>query len=152
MDRSTAAGILLSLIVAFPSVGVGQATLPQAVATALRTANPPAYREGHADLNGDGSNEALALLSGPEFCGSGGCTLLVFRGAPNGYTLVSRLTVTSAPVRVAKETSHGWKNLIVHTRGGDAVLVFNGRAYPGNPSVQPKAKPSEVGTATVVIN
>ena|SRR2546426_446983 len=79
-------------------------------------------------------------------------TCLVFRAAANGFTLVSTSTITNEPIRVSPEKSHGWRTLIVLAKGkGDVLMPFDGRRYPLNPSLQPKATPAQVSAAQVVM-
>lgn len=128
------------------------AALETAIAQAIDAALP-AYQSAMADLNADGREDAVVLLSGNEWCGSGGCTMLVLKGEEaEAYTLVSRSTVTRAPIRVAASASNGWKDLIVSTRGlDDALMAFDGSGYPGNPSVQSAASAEQVAAAATII-
>lgn len=92
------------------------------------------------DLDGRGPPEALVYLRGMDWCGSGGCTLLVLRERNGSWMRVSRITATRLPVRVLDRRRHGWHSLQVHVGGGgiasaDVVLDFDGRRYPGNPTV-----------------
>ena len=113
----------------------------------------PPFQYALTDLDGDGRADAIVLLSGSAWCGSGGCTMLVFRAANDGFTLVSGSTITSVPIRVSPETAHGWRTLIVFAKGkGDVLMGFNGTRYPLNPSMQPRATPSQLSAAQVVIN
>jgi hypothetical protein len=64
---------------------------------------------------------------------------------------VSRSTITSEPVRVSAEIQRGWHTLIVATRSGDAVMRFDGRRYPLNPSVQPLAMSAQIKAARTII-
>ena len=99
----------------------------------------PEFRHALTDLDGDGRPDAIVLLLG-DYCGSGGCNMLVFRGATTGFTLVSVSTVTNEPIRVIPEKSHGWRTLIVFSNGkGDVLMPFDGTRYPPNPSLQLKA-------------
>jgi uncharacterized protein YecT (DUF1311 family) len=103
------------------------------------------------DLNGDGTPDAIVLLNGPEWCGSGGCTLLIFKGKRDGFEFKSKSTITSH-IRVSPELRHGWKTLIVYTGGvGDVVMPFNGTRYPANPSTQPKATKAQAKAAETVL-
>lgn len=97
------------------------------------------FQAAFADLNNDGINDGIVLLEGTNWCGSGGCTLLVFEGLDNGsYKLASKSTVASAPVYVLEATSHGWSDLSVYTSGkGQVILKWGGSNYPSNPSLQP---------------
>ncbi len=111
----------------------------------------PSYSFALVDLNGDHRDDAVVLLTGPDWCGSGGCTMLVLRATPHGFVKISGSTLSSAPVRVSAEKSHGWRNLIVNTKGKDALMRYDGRRYPLNPSTQPAATKAQVGAATIVI-
>ena len=112
----------------------------------------PQFRYALADLDGDGRADAIVLLLGGDWCGSGGCNMLVFRAAANGFTLVSASTITKQPIRVSPEKSHGWKTLIVFAKGrGDVLMRFNGTRYPLNPSAQPKATAAQESAAQVVM-
>jgi hypothetical protein len=116
------------------SAAIKQFTSSQGMTTA------PAYRFALADLNGDSNPDAVVLLTGSDWCGSGGCTLVVFAGLSDGFRLISDTSVTLEPIRRTLDRSHGWSNLIVHSRGrGEVVLKFNGKKYPSNPSTQPLA-------------
>lgn len=99
----------------------------------------------YADLNGDGLDEALVFLKEMQWCGSGGCTLLIFKNLGNHYQFISKSSVTSAPISVAKTENNGWKDLIVWSRGSGLVLMtFNGNKYPQNPSLEPLANRSQI--------
>jgi hypothetical protein len=102
------------------------------------------------DLNQDGRSDALVLLGSPNWCGTGGCTLLVFEGMENQdplpgepddtYTLVSRISLVQEPLIISDTATNGWQDLILEVSGGGAtpgqvVLTFDGSTYPTNPSV-----------------
>ena len=101
----------------------------------------PDYRDAHADLDGDGADDLLMLLDGPSWCGSGGCTLLVFHNdGEDGYRLVTQTSVTHAPIAVSPRRHNGWHDLLVGvggggTQGGTVALQFNGEGYPSNPTL-----------------
>jgi hypothetical protein len=148
------AGLLLT--------GLGSAAMAQAPPELSRAVqfygrehggtDSPAYRWALADLDDDGRDDAIVLLSGPKYCGSGGCTMLVFRGTEQGFTLVSVSTVVMAPIRVSLKSVEGWRSLIVYSKGtGDVVLKFSGSRYPSNPSLQPKADRVELEAAASAI-
>ncbi len=111
------------------------------------------FRFALEDLNGDGRADAIVLMSGPRWCGSGGCTMIVFQGVEDGFEFVSSSTVTSAPIRVLRKTTHGWRSLIVYSKKrGNVLIRFNGDVrYPGNPSMQPKASQADVNAASIAI-
>ncbi|MDM1756351.1 MULTISPECIES: hypothetical protein [Acinetobacter] len=97
------------------------------------------YLSAFHDLNQDGQPDALVLLQGLDWCGSGGCTLLIYQGLPNQkFKLINKTTVINPPIYVSQQQSHGWKNLVVQSRNQGAVqLAYNGMAYPSNPSLLP---------------
>ena len=110
------------------------------------------FRYALVDLNGDGRDDAVVFITAPKYCGSGGCVLEVFRGSAMGFGFLSGSTVTSLPIRVSTESTHGWRALIVQSKGrGDVVMRFDGTRYPLNPSVQPLATAVQVSAASTVI-
>ena len=111
------------------------------------------FRFALVDLNGDGRADAIALMAGPDWCGSGGCTMLIFRGVETGFEFVSKVTIANPPIRVSKKAVHGWRTLIVSSKGkGDVVLRLNkSLKYPLNPSIQPKVSAAELNAADIAI-
>lgn len=101
------------------------------------------YSIGLVDLNGDSSAEGLVYVVGAGWCGSGGCPLYILRRNASRWQLLNSVTIVNPPVRVLATKSRGWNDLAVRVRGGgimpgyEAVLRFDGRRYPGNPSVPP---------------
>jgi hypothetical protein len=100
------------------------------------------HRTAHVDLNGDGLQDALVLLENPMYCGTCGCTMLVFKGTKSGFEFVSRSTCIRSPVLVSDTRTHGWRDLIVEVSGGgvapkQAALKYTGSKYPLNPSTLP---------------
>lgn len=88
------------------------------------------------DLNGDGKEEIFVRFLGPYFCGSGGCTFLLL----DSYgEIITKFTVTRAPIFVESTKVNGWSVLLVKDAGVFKELVFENGAYPSNPSVLPKA-------------
>ncbi len=47
----------------------------------------PPFRHALTDLNADGQADAIVLLLGSSWCGSGGCNMLVFRGTGSRWFL-----------------------------------------------------------------
>jgi putative lipoprotein len=113
-------------------------------------AGPLTYRWLTHDLNQDGQPELLVLT---DSCGSGGCTLLVFKGDAQGWQFNSRMTLVHVPLLLARSQSQGWHDLVVPVGGGGApaghhVMRFDGQRYPLNPSTAPRApKPDGSDTA-----
>jgi len=109
-------------------------------------------RHALVELTGDDQPDAVVLLEGTEWCGSGGCTMLVFRGTAGGFIFVSRSTITYEPIRVLPEKTRGWNTLIVYSKGkGDVLMRFDGTRYPLNPSLQPKATPAQIAKARTLL-
>ena len=89
------------------------------------------------DLNNDGKKEYLVGLENSYFCGSGGCTYYLLH---NDGTMINTFTVSDAPFIVDSKSTKGWRNLFVSSRGKFYIVKFDGKKYPGNPSVQPLLK------------
>jgi len=95
------------------------------------------------DLNGDGRPEALVYVSGPGWCGSGGCNLRILEQGRAGFRPRGSLTVTRPPIGVLDTRTRGWRDLAVSVGGGGinpgyvAAVPFNGSRYAGNPTTRP---------------
>jgi hypothetical protein len=105
------------------------------------------YQMETIDLNDDGYDDALVLLTGPMWCGTGGCTLLIFQGLKDSARFVSDSSLVRGPITVSSSRTKGWRDLIIEVSGGGAVpgkvtLKFDGSKYPLNPSVQPRLDPN----------
>lgn len=115
------------------------------------------YIAAFADLQDNGSEDAIVYFTDDAWCGTGGCTMLVLAPTTSSYRLVTRTTITRTPIRVLSTKSHGWHDIAVWVQGGgiqpgyEAKLSFDGNKYPSNPSVLP-AKPLQlnvVGTVAI---
>jgi hypothetical protein len=134
----------------------GSDELGQAIRSVLDADWEARYFDANVDLNGDGTPEAIAYIAGPMVCGTGGCPLFVFAAGPDGYRLVSRLSVVQLPVRLAPRSSNGWRNLVVGIGGGglaagNAELKFDGKTYPANPTVPPAEPMTDLAGSEVLI-
>jgi hypothetical protein len=120
----------------------GEATLKAYLQTMDASADS-AYVAAFRDLNGDGVDEAIVYLLGSNWCGSGGCNMLVLRQERGSWKVVSTITIVRPPVRVLESTSNGWRDIGVWVQGGgirrgyEAELRFNGKTYSRNPSIPP---------------
>jgi uncharacterized protein len=136
-----------------------QKALQQAIASYIkqRGVTPDASHRFFADtidLNGDGVLDALVVFSSSYWCGTGGCTMLVFKGKTDKtFQLVSESSLVRPPVTVSETKTKGWRDLIIQVSGGGApaktvALKFDGKKYPLNPSDQPGLpdKPPVKGT------
>jgi len=107
------------------------------------------------DLNGDSTLDAVAILTGSYWCGTGGCTMLVFQGEDKHFMFVSSSTLVRPPVTVSETKTNGWRDLVLTVSGGGmpaktVALKFDGKKYPLNPSVQ-TALPSGATTKGLVL-
>lgn len=112
--------------------------LKQAVYLSIQ--EQPLYQYAFYDLNQDGIQDAVVMLRGSNWCGTGGCTVLVFQGMSHEkFQPHSKMTVTDVPIVALNSKTQGWSDLSVYSRGvGQVILKFNGRSYPSNPSLEPK--------------
>jgi hypothetical protein len=99
------------------------------------------YRWLTYDLNHDGSNELLVQL---DWCGSGGCTLLIFENEQKIWQFNSKVILVNTPINLGSERHQKWQDLVLFVSGGGAApnqhtLKFNGSKYPLNPSLAPIA-------------
>jgi len=104
------------------------------------------YRWLTYDLNGDGQEELLAQL---DWCGSGGCTLLVFENHQQKWRFNSRVTLVQTPINLGRNSNNDWQDLVLFVSGGGAIpnqhiLKYDGISYPLNPSVAPVANYDEI--------
>lgn len=114
----------------------------------LEAQGPTRYSSALIDLKDDGMKEVVVYLTGRGWCGSGGCVMLILVPEGGSYKVITETTVTRLPIRILKTKSNGWHDLSVLVAGGgiqlgyEAILSFDGKTYPTNPTVPP-AHPSE---------
>ena len=89
------------------------------------------------DLNGDSKKEIFVGLTGPYFCGSGGCTIMLVDDQGNEIT---NFSVSDYPVVIDSKKSTEWRDLFILSGGKYHTMKFDGKKYPSNPSVQPVLK------------
>jgi hypothetical protein len=92
------------------------------------------YVHARTDLDGDGRQDVLVYLMGPYVCGTGGCTLQVFRQEARGYRLVTSFPTSRLPVIIPAAGRSRWRDLWRLQSGGGAPAtwvreVFGGRGY-----------------------
>jgi len=87
------------------------------------------------------TDEVVVYVQGQSWCGSGGCTLLILEPDDFSYEVIGRASIVRLPIRVLSNTTKGHHDIGVWVQGGgiqpgyEAVLQFNGKAYPSNPTV-----------------
>jgi putative lipoprotein len=129
-----------------PEVALNQALLAYLVKNGDDPKSIDPHQTAFIDLNGDGQEDALVLLQSPIWwCGTGGCTMMVFKGTTSGFQFVSLSSLIRGPVLVSTSKTLGWRDLVVVVSGGGApakrvALKFDSKKYPLNPSMQ-KALP-----------
>lgn len=90
------------------------------------------FQMAEVDLDADGKNEVFINFFSSYFCGTGGCTLVLFN---NDLKQITRFTVTRTPLFIQNEIKNGWKTILVKSDGKFVKLIFDGKSYPSNPSV-----------------
>jgi heat shock protein HslJ len=100
---------------------------------AAGASGPARYVHGRADLNGDGRAEVVVFVTGPDFCGDTGCTLMVFSEAAGRYTVVKEFPGSRPPLITSPMRTRGWNDLLrIESSGGRAAYVrhaFDGKTY-----------------------
>ncbi|MGB4852664.1 MAG: hypothetical protein WBQ38_10150 [Ignavibacteria bacterium] len=89
------------------------------------------------DLNDDSKKEIFVGLTGPYFCGTGGCSIMLLDNQGNEIT---NFTVSEYPVVIDNSKSKEWKDLFILSAGKYHTMKFDGKKYPSNPSVQAELK------------
>jgi heat shock protein HslJ len=101
------------------------------------------YVYGRVDLNHDGRDEVLVYLLGSIFCGTGGCSLLLFTEGQEGYSLVDEFPISRLPVIVSAERTEGWNDLIRLESGGGAEAAYVRHAFDGAQYVERERLPGD---------
>lgn len=111
------------------------------------------FSKAFVDLNENHKNDAIVLLRDRNWCGSGGCTLLIFEKQRNKYKLISQSTVTDAPIYALNTYHQGWRDLAVYSRKHGLVkFKYDGQRYPSNPSVLNTIQQFDESSATLLIS
>ena len=137
---------------------VEAAAAPPAAAAPAAQADDPALATAIAAALGDNADStrtvvrvvgegegrvALAYLVGMNWCGSGGCNLLILRPTADGWEQVGNVSRVSNPVRLLTTSTNGLPDIGVTVSGGggppayEARVAFDGESYPRFPSDEP---------------
>jgi hypothetical protein len=98
------------------------------------------------DCDGIETEEDVVYVSGQRWCGSGGCTMLILEPTKSSFKVLGRVTIVQLPIKLLTSRSDGYPDIAVRVQGGgiqsgyEAVLSFNGKSYPKNPSMRPARK------------
>lgn len=167
MRRGLLAAVLASAVAGASAAAVDSQTPPDLM-KALRKEFPPQdkpqedraltatkFQIAWADLNGDGQAEAIIYVSGPAWCGSGGCQLVVFERQGAALRLRGRMSVIRLPIAVLDHRTNGWRDLSAAVGGGGidhhlVALPFDGERYVDNPTTPP-ARPIKAHQKTGIV-
>ncbi len=119
-----------------------KASVFQAVKAFDKSIKEDAFVYKMAALSSENSclSPMVYLTAGSGYCGTGGCTVLMFGCAKEGYRLLGATSVAFPPVYIAKSVTSGYHDIKVHVKNKDlALLKFDGRHYPSNASTAPKS-------------
>lgn len=94
------------------------------------------------DLNGDGNDEALAYVTDPLMCGTGGCPLYVLSQREGAWIVTDQIAPARLPVYRLEPGADGWAVLGVTIGGGGAqpavmTVAHDAKGYADNPTVAP---------------
>ena len=103
------------------------------------------YVHARTDLDGDGGQEVIVYLMGPYVCGTGGCTLQVFRQGAPGYRLVTTFPTSRLPIIVSETRHNGWRDLWRLQSGGGAPATYVREAFDGRGYVEKQRIPAAGG-------
>lgn len=131
---------------------------PAPPATPLAPAPDPALGSAIAAFLGDSAADtrtvvrivregeervALVYLVGMNWCGTGGCNLLILRPGAAGWDQVGNVSRVRNPVRLLTTSTNGLPDIGVTVSGGggppahEAKISFDGQTYPRFPSDEP---------------
>ena len=81
----------------------------------------------YADLNTDGVDEAVVHLTGQPFCGTGGCTTLVYQwdAKTAGYLKIHHSPTTRPPIYASERAGCPWSVLWVQRSGGGSAAALH---------------------------
>lgn len=162
-DPFRVSGVLLPALFLASSVTPAWASgcnpIPEALRQFLQRGGwgtPDSYTAVLRDLNDDGTPEAVVLLTDPDSCGSGGCTLLVVRQQGRTWHLLSRIPIVRPPVLALARRRSGWQSLGVSVGGGGltyhpVTLDFQHGHYPANPTLAPASPRSSSSPGELLI-
>lgn len=116
------------------------------------------YSSAVIKSNGTTKEEIVVYVSGESWCGSGGCRLWILEQDGASFKVIGEETIVWPPIRVLQSKSHGHFDIGVWVQGGgiqpgyEALLQFDGKSYPDNPSVAPARQLPEGVAGRVLIS
>jgi heat shock protein HslJ len=124
-------GINFDRVQLLPSETEPDADLEAAIRDVFRdyrdqgASRPARYYYNRVDLNGDRRPDVIVYLTGQYFCGSGGCTILVFQSTGRGYRPIGTIPTSRHPIIITNSETNGWRDLVRPTSGGGASLNYS---------------------------
>ena len=85
----------------------------------------------------------FVYLLGPFFCGTGGCNLMLFTKAQDGYLLVNDFPISRLPVIVSGDKTGGWNNIVRLESGGGAPPTYVTHTFDGKHYVERDRMPAD---------
>jgi len=80
------------------------------------------------DLDGDGQEDLIGMVSSGYLCGGGGgCPIGVFRGGADGFEYVT--SVYAGVIDVLDTRHNGWRDLSLGSQTGAVIYVWTGSDY-----------------------
>ena len=107
--------------------------------------------------NGITKEEIIIYISGRSWCGTGGCRLWILEPDGTSFKVIGEMIIVQLPIRVLRSISYGHFDIGVWVQGGgiqpgyEALLQFDGKSYPDNPSVTPARQLTEKVAGEVLI-
>ncbi len=95
------------------------------------------YTTMFLDLDGDGRNDGIALMSTPymSWCSDEGCHMVILHAEKDGFILAGDIAPVRGPLIVSENRTNGWRDIIMHVQGHmdadaqDIALRYDGKSY-----------------------
>ena len=133
------AGLTLAAPAAADEAGIKAFLIDYLTEGGQHDVGPAKVAIAHADLDGDGTDEAIVYLLGQYWCGSGGCNAYVLQAEGDSWAIRMETSVTQTPIGVLDTVTNGWRDIFVTVGGGGSpggmvAMSFDGTMYPANPT------------------
>tara|TARA_Y100001936_G_scaffold1891_1_gene1797 strand:- start:759 stop:1355 length:597 start_codon:yes stop_codon:yes gene_type:complete len=89
------------------------------------------FRTASLDLDGDGGNEVIVELIGPNECGSSGCTFYILKTYRKSWMLIGEIFGIGSPLEASKVTKNGFRVLrfVGKYSATEINCIFQGTKY-----------------------
>ncbi len=138
-STQTKSSPLLPLAQHDKTVRLDDGHVKEAMRDYLAYKNAPPYSQYDfmkKDLNNDGLHDAIVYFKTPygQWCDMHGCTLLILRGYPDGFSVLGEIESVRPPFHISKSKTAGWQDIGVYVSGKQesahmALLSFDGKQY-----------------------